>query len=172
MHEYTPFYQLLSCACCLQAQTLEYYRYAPMTERTCAVVEAVVFDMDGTLVDSESVSVASWRATAAELGFPWPDSVGRTLIGRNVTSCMKLLTDHLQGDSELAERAMQLHIDLFNIMAENDLQLMAGAREALQALKGAGMARGAGNVHASRARGAAPGALRFARSLRCDGVRR
>lgn len=123
-----------------------------MTERTCAVVEAVVFDMDGTLVDSESVSVASWRATAAELGFPWPDSVGRTLIGRNVTSCMKLLTDHLQGNSELAERAMQLHVDLFNIMAENDLQLMAGAREALRALKGAGMRVGlATSTHRVRA---------------------
>lgn len=116
------------------------------------MVEAVVFDMDGTLVDSESVSAASWRATAAELGFSWPDSVGRTLIGRNVASCMRLLTDHLQGDAELAERAMQLHIDLFNIMAEHDLQLMSGAREALQALRGAGVRIGlATSTHRQRA---------------------
>jgi len=44
---------------------------APICEPTCTA-EAVVFDLDGTLVDTTAAVEASWRRVAREAGVPYP----------------------------------------------------------------------------------------------------
>jgi HAD superfamily hydrolase (TIGR01509 family) len=45
------------------------------------VIEAVVFDMDGVLVDSEECWADARRAPALERGLPWPESAQRDMMG-------------------------------------------------------------------------------------------
>lgn len=101
-------------------------------------IQAILFDMDGTLVDSERVGQKAWAATADEMGIEIPDDLVRSFIGRPSHSCRALLVEHLGGDVDLANRVYDLHVELFLKFVETDLELKPGAIEVLEALKAAG----------------------------------
>lgn len=101
-------------------------------------IQAILFDMDGTLVDSERVGQKAWAATADEMGIDIPEDLVRSFIGRPSHSCRTLLAEHLGGDVDLADRVFDLHIELFLRFVETDLELKPGAIEVLEALKEAG----------------------------------
>lgn len=101
-------------------------------------IEAVIFDMDGTLVDSERVSQEAWKCAAHDLGFDVPDALVRSFIGRTAPSVHALMAEHLDGDEALAEECFRLHLVHFDRICETDLALMPGAREALEGLRAAG----------------------------------
>lgn len=102
-------------------------------------IEAVIFDMDGTLVDSEGVSRRAWSLAADELGVDLPDVFIDTLMGRNSRACNSLVVEHLGGDEALAQRVVDMHLELFLRLAETDLKLKPGAHEALEALRSVGL---------------------------------
>ena len=43
---------------------------------------AVIFDMDGLLLDSEPLYRVTWQTAAAELGFPIDDALYACFVGR------------------------------------------------------------------------------------------
>lgn len=102
------------------------------------VLEAVIFDMDGTLVDSERVSQEAWKRAARDLGIELPGELIRSFIGRTAPSVHALMVEHLGGDDELAKECFRLHLVHFDQICETDLTLMPGAREALDELHAAG----------------------------------
>ncbi|WP_018700167.1 HAD family hydrolase [Amorphus coralli] len=53
--------------------------------------EALIFDMDGLLLDTEGVYKRSWAAAASELGFDLTDEIFMTLIGITIADCEKRL---------------------------------------------------------------------------------
>ena len=58
-------------------------------------VAAVVFDMDGLMVDTEPVYKASWQQAASELNYELPDNVYTTFVGRPTEACERILVEHL-----------------------------------------------------------------------------
>ncbi|WP_405492083.1 HAD family hydrolase [Nocardia sp. NBC_00511] len=54
------------------------------------VVRAVVFDMDGLLLDSERLAMRSLVSAGAELGFDMPDAFCRSMIGVPADRCREL----------------------------------------------------------------------------------
>lgn len=102
------------------------------------VLEAVIFDMDGTLVDSERVSQEAWKRAARDLGIELPGELIRSFIGRTAPSVHALMAGYLGGDDELAKECFRLHLVHFDQICETDLTLMPGAREALDELHAAG----------------------------------
>lgn len=102
-------------------------------------IKAVVFDMDGTLVDSEKVSFAAWDKTAEIMGLDIPDTVVRSFLGRNYDSYRSLLIEHLGGDENLGDSVLDQHTKSFFEIAKTELELKPGAREALEALSGIGL---------------------------------
>jgi HAD superfamily hydrolase (TIGR01509 family) len=49
--------------------------------------DAVVFDVDGLLLDSEAVYQESWQGSCAAQGFTLDDALYRTLIGQRIALC-------------------------------------------------------------------------------------
>lgn len=98
--------------------------------------ELLVFDWDGTLMDSAAVIVESIQAASADLGLPVPsEEAARHIIGLGLNDALGYLFPQLlqarYGD--LVERYR------FHFLArDSEIPLFGGAREAIGELHGAG----------------------------------
>lgn len=61
-------------------------------------VHAVIFDMDGLLLDSERLALAVVAEAAAELGLPWRPEVGLSMVGLNSRDSPEMIRRHLGAD--------------------------------------------------------------------------
>jgi len=52
---------------------------------------AVIFDMDGLMLDTESLGARAWEAVAAERGIAFDAAVTPQLIGRSAADCRELI---------------------------------------------------------------------------------
>ena len=57
-------------------------------------VEAVIFDMDGTLIDSEAVYIAGMQDAARTLGLPLPIDLCHAMVGVPSHECNLMLQEH------------------------------------------------------------------------------
>ena len=97
---------------------------------------AVLFDVDGTLVDSNYLHVEAWAHTFDELDVSVPSWRVHRAIGQDSAK----LLDALLGDrsEELGERAKALHSGFYEKVAYR-LRPLDGSRELIRALKEHGL---------------------------------
>lgn len=81
-----------------------------------ATARAVLFDLDGVLVDSSAVIDRVWRAWAARNGLAWDDVVP-LLPGRRAYETVRLLAPHLDAAAEGAELERVQAADLAGVRA-------------------------------------------------------
>lgn len=101
------------------------------------MIKAVIFDMDGTLVDTERLGIKAWKAPAAELGVAIDDTLIHQFIGRTLPDVMDILEVHY-GSRETAEAIYRRHKEIRDEMVKTELELKAGAAECLDELLAAG----------------------------------
>ena len=96
---------------------------------------AVLFDVDGTLVDSNYLHVEAWMHAFDELNVPVP----AWRVHRSIGLDSAKLLDALLGEraDELGEQAKTLHSGFYRSLAYR-LTPLSGSRELLQALKDRG----------------------------------
>ena len=99
--------------------------------------DAIIFDMDGTLVDTERLGFKGWDLAAAELGADVPRELSVSFVGHNEPAVLAMLTDAI-GDADLARRVFDLHWQKRRELAETELEAKPGALDALRALKAEG----------------------------------
>ena len=59
--------------------------------------DAVIFDMDGLLIDSERLARASTLAVSEQLGHPIPEPVAMRMIGLGNDALERMLRDDIRG---------------------------------------------------------------------------
>jgi HAD superfamily hydrolase (TIGR01509 family) len=99
-------------------------------------VRAVLFDVDGTLVDSVDAHTRAWVAALAEAGHPVEYGRVRGLIGMGGDKVLPTLID-VDKDSELGRRVAERRRDLFLKRELPMVRPTRGARDLLDALRGA-----------------------------------
>lgn len=78
--------------------------------------DAVVFDLDGLLVDSEGAWARATRRVVEDLGGPWDDGVHRLLLGTGPDAAARIVAAHLghrHGPDAVAARMLVAAADEF-----------------------------------------------------------
>ena len=51
--------------------------------RSISECKAIIFDMDGLMIDTERLALKAWQLAGADFGFPISDDIFITMVGRN-----------------------------------------------------------------------------------------
>lgn len=97
------------------------------------MTQAVIFDLDGTLTDTERVWDEVRRELAAEDGLEWPESASRAMMGMSTPEWSAYMSD-VVGIGGTAEAAARRTIDALLARYHHDLPVLPGAREAVRRL--------------------------------------
>lgn len=103
-------------------------------------VKAVVFDMDGLLVDSEVVYCEALTAQSAAMGYDLPLDVLKQMIGHAWVNSAKVVADHFGPgfDTDLLRTGS---VERFYDLAQAEIALKTGVLEILDHLDRAGLPR-------------------------------
>src|SRR4051812_21494191 len=116
-------------------------------------VDAVIFDMDGTLLDSESVYIAGMQDAARTLGLELPLALCHAMVGVPSRECNLMLQEHYGAAFDLAEFRGHFSTSVQRQMGER-VPLKPGVVELLDFLKAKGLplaiATSAGRATAER----------------------
>jgi HAD superfamily hydrolase (TIGR01509 family) len=97
------------------------------------VIEAIVFDLDGVLIESEQVWDEARKELANELGGRWHDRAQRDMMGMSSIEWSRYMRDELGIDLPPEEISAEVVRRLQSIYRER-LPLLPGAREAVERL--------------------------------------
>jgi HAD superfamily hydrolase (TIGR01509 family) len=95
------------------------------------VIEAVVFDLDGVLLDTEELWDEARRQLAEERGRPWPDDAQRAMMGMSSREWSRYMHDVI-GLSEPPEEISAAVVRRLEALYRERLPLLPGAIEAVQ----------------------------------------
>ena len=96
-----------------------------------SMIEAIVFDMDGLLFDSERIVQRSWEEAGNQLGL---EHMGETIyhtLGMNLAGRNHYFRNTIAKDFPCEEFAKQARIWFYKIVNEEGLPMKNGARELL-----------------------------------------
>lgn len=96
------------------------------------MIEAIVFDMDGLLFDSERIVQRSWEEAGNQLGL---EHMGETIyhtLGMNLAGRNHYFRNTIAKDFPCEEFAKQARIWFYKIVNEEGLPMQNGARELLE----------------------------------------
>jgi HAD superfamily hydrolase (TIGR01509 family) len=94
-------------------------------------IEAVVFDMDGVLIDSEEIWDEARRALALERGRAWPESAQRDMMGMSSLEWSRYMHERV-GLAETPEEISAEIVQRLEDLYWRHLPLLEGAVEAVE----------------------------------------
>lgn len=98
-------------------------------------IKAIIFDMDGVILDSESISDITWKKAAGEKNLIINDEILNACRGTNKNDTMTILK-RFYGEAFDSEAFLERTSELFHEIEEKDgIPLLPYAREILEYLK-------------------------------------
>lgn len=101
--------------------------------------EAVLWDMDGTLIDSEPYWLASESALAQSYGVSWSEQDGHEMIGKSLYDSSQMLKDKFKIEDLSVQQVIDRMTDEVIANLKLRLPFRPGALELLMELKRAGI---------------------------------
>lgn len=98
------------------------------------MLQAVIFDVDGVLVDSYRAHFESWRALARELGFELSEAAFAETFGRTSREIIRLFRSGGQPDEAELRRLDDRKEALYRELVAERFPAMDGARELVHSL--------------------------------------
>jgi HAD superfamily hydrolase (TIGR01509 family) len=95
---------------------------------------AVIFDMDGLMVDTERIARIAWQQTCRDAGYPMSDAVFALMIGRSKRDSGDLMRTILGPGFDFERMHAATGILFEQIVAREGLPLKPGVRELLDDL--------------------------------------
>ena len=111
--------------------TTRFVRGSPIACRP----SAVIFDMDGLMLDTEPLAARAWGAAAAALGVAFDMSLARAMIGRNFADCATMLRARYAPPYPVDALLGSWHAAYDAIVEREGLALKPGLNELLQWLE-------------------------------------
>jgi len=105
-----------------------------MTDFDPATLAAVVFDMDGLLLDSERIAYDIGRQVSLDLGIPWTHETAMQLIGRNSREHEALLKGAFGEDYPLEVHQAEFGRRYEAVIAQGTIPLKPGVHELFDVL--------------------------------------
>ena len=102
------------------------------------MLKGVIFDVDGTLVDSNDAHAESWVDTFAEAGYDVPFSAVRPLIGMGADKLLPR-TIGVSNESETGKRLISRRSEIFHDKYLPTLRPFSGTRELVQRVRSDGL---------------------------------
>jgi HAD superfamily hydrolase (TIGR01509 family) len=102
------------------------------------LLKGVVFDVDGTLVDSNDAHAQSWVDTFAEAGYNVPFDVVRPLIGMGGDKLLPKVID-ISHDSDEGKRLTKRRSEIFRERYLPHLKPLPGSRALVQRVRAEGL---------------------------------
>ena len=101
--------------------------------------QAVVFDMDGLMIDTETIYHHAWQQAAADLGYTIDDAILRGLIGVRTDECEAVICDHLGADFPLAAFRIRWMERWEDLAATSGIQRKPGITELIARVEELGL---------------------------------
>ena len=102
-------------------------------------IGAVVFDLDGVLIESEHVNVASAHDAFAEAGLRLPDDADRRIVGRHPVDYVPEFAREVGLPAEVIGSLLRLQDRLYRERWAVDVRLVPGAVEVVRSLANDGL---------------------------------
>lgn len=96
-------------------------------------MDAVIFDLDGVLLDSEQLWNEAKREVVDDCGGTWSDAAPKDMMGMSAPEWTAYLRDELGVDRDL-DAINRAVVDAMRALYRDELPLLPGAQEAVKAL--------------------------------------
>jgi beta-phosphoglucomutase-like phosphatase (HAD superfamily) len=100
---------------------------------------AVLWDMDGTLIDSEHYWMTSERALAERYQARWDHADGMSMVGLSLQESTAIMLERMNIADQSSEEIIEWLTDRVLQQLRQEIPWRPGARELLQALRAAGV---------------------------------
>jgi len=95
---------------------------------------AVIFDMDGLMLDTERVAMQAWKGAAAANGLDLPDDVYCSLIGRPDAECRLILEGHRWTTADIDRLETEAREEYLSLLEREGVPIKPGLFEVLDYL--------------------------------------
>jgi len=103
---------------------------------------AVIFDMDGLLLDTEPLAVRAWNDAAAALGVDFDDALALAMVGHNFADCAAMVRARYGADYPVDALLDRWHAAYDTIVARDGVSVKPGVIELIDWLERSSSAQG------------------------------